>query len=235
VTFVRQAGSKRTALCFALLLAALALPGCAKRFGGAWPFGEDQTKQLEKYGPAPVQRIEAMQARAKKLKKATVQEQEVFAAEMAKQLANEPDVNIRMAVISMLAEMRTPSSNAVLYAGLKDPESDVRVACCEAWAKRPGQDTTRILSETLSGDTDINVRIAAAKGLSGSADQEAVKALGTALEDPDPALQYCAVASLKQVTGKDLGNNVNEWRRLAQLPEPPMRPKTVAERMRQVF
>jgi HEAT repeat protein len=140
-----------------------------------------------------------------------------------------------LAVIAMLSHMNTPSANAVLFAGLKDPETDVRVACCEAWSNRPGPETTRILAETLSADTELDVRVAAAKALSGAGDREAVKALGTALEDPDPGLQYCAVASLKKVTGKDLGNDVNEWRRLAQQPDPPLREKTVAERLRQVF
>jgi HEAT repeat protein len=235
VNHVHRAGSNRTALCAALLFVALALPGCAKRFGGMWPFGEDQTAQLKKYGPAPVQRIEAMQARAKKLNKASTPEQEAFAQEMAKQMANEQDINVRLAVIAAMTQMKTPSANAILFAGMKDPETDVRVACAEAWAKRPGSDSTRILAETLSSDTDMDVRIAAAKGLGASSDREAITALGTALEDSDPALQYCAVGSLKQVTGKDLGNDVNAWRRFAQQPDAPVKSKTLAERARQIF
>jgi HEAT repeat protein len=235
VNRVYRARRRRTALTIALLMATLALPGCAKRYGGAWPFGEDQTAALKKYGPVPLQRIEAMQERAKKLAKASKSEQEAFAAEMAKQMPSETDCNVRLAVIAMLSHMNTPSANAVLFAGLKDPETDVRVACCEAWSNRPGPESTRILAETLSSDTELDVRVAAAKALSGAGDREAVKALGTALEDPDPGLQYCAVASLKKVTGKDLGNDVNEWRRLAQQPDPPLREKTVAERLRQVF
>src|SRR5207244_3209345 len=105
-------------------------------------------------------------------------------------------------------------------AGLKDPERDVRVACCEAWSKRPGAESTRILAEALSTDTDHDVRIAAVKGLSGSGEKEAVKALAVALEDPDPAMQYCAVASMRDVTGQDLGNDVNAWRELAKKDDP---------------
>jgi HEAT repeat protein len=118
---------------------------------------------------------------------------------------------------------------------MKDPESEIRVACCEAWSKHPSPETTRILAETLSGDTDLDVRMAAAKALSTAGDKQAVAALGRALEDPDPGLQFCAVASLKQVTGKNLGNDVNAWHQLAQQPDPPVHTKALASRMWQVF
>jgi hypothetical protein len=228
-------GHSRIALTVGLLIAALLLPGCAKRFGGTWPFGEDETAALKKYGPVPVQRIEELQARAKKISKGSPQEQEAFCAELARQMPKETDFNVRLAMIEILGHLNTASSNAVLYAGMKDPESDIRISCCEGWARHPGSPATRILAEALSGDTDMDVRRAAAKALASSNDKEAVVALGTALEDPDPALQYLAVNSLKKVTGKNLGNDVNAWRQLAKLPDPPLREKTLAERVRQVF
>src|SRR5262249_42846342 len=160
-----------------------------------------QTAQLKKYGPSPVQRITAMQERAKKLAKAKPEEQEAFAAEMAHQMPSETDFNVRMAIITMMAHMNTPSANAILYAGMKDPEPEIRMPCCETWSKRPRPEATRMLAETLSGDTDLDVRLAAAKALSTAGDKEAVSALGRALEDTDPAMQFCAVTSLKKVTG----------------------------------
>ncbi|HZZ29406.1 MAG TPA: HEAT repeat domain-containing protein [Pirellulales bacterium] len=228
-------GRTRSALTSALVAAALLLPGCAKRFGGAWPFGEDQTAQLKKYGPAPIQRITNMQERAKKMATAKPEEQEAFAAEMARQMPNETDFNVRMAIITMMAHMNTPSANAILYAGMKDPEAEIRSACCETWSKRPSPEATRMLAETLSGDTDLDVRLSAAKALSTAGDKEAVAALGRALEDSDPAMQFCAVASLKKVTGKDLGNDVSAWRQLAQQPNPPIHATSVASRLKQMF
>jgi hypothetical protein len=40
---------------------------------------------------------------------------------------------------------------------------------------------------------------------------------------------------MKQVTGKDLGNDVNAWRQLAKQPDPPMREKSMAARLREMF
>jgi HEAT repeat protein len=230
-----QAGRCRFALAVALLVAGATLPGCARRFGGPWPFGQDQTQHLKTYGPVGVQRIEELETRAKKIRRASPQEQEAFAAELAQKMQHENDTLVRMAMIDVLSNLRTSSADAVLCLGLQDPEIDIRVACCEAWQKRPSPEATRILAETLSSDTNVDVRLAAAKALSAADDKDAVKALGQALEDPDPAMQYVAVASMKNVTGKDLGNDVNAWRQLAKQPDPPLREKSMAARLRQMF
>lgn len=224
-----QLGQCRFALCVAVAVAALTLSGCARRFGGPWPFGTDQTEHLKKYGPVGAQRVEELQTKAKKVRKASPQEREAFAAEIAQRMKLEKDVLVRIAMIDAVSKLDAPSAGAVLYAGLKeDPEIDIRIACCEAWHKRlPNAEATRILSETLASDTNVDVRLAAVKALSGAADKEAVKALGLALEDPDPAMQFVAVASMKNVTGKDLGNDVNAWRRLAKEPDPPLRKKSI--------
>jgi hypothetical protein len=224
-------GFGRTALSVLLVSAALMLPSCAKRFGGAWPFGEDQTAELKKYGPAPVQRVQTMQERAKKLAKASPEEKEAFAAEMARQMPNENDFNVRLAVIKMLAQMDTPSARAVLYAGMKDPETEIRVKCCQAWTNKPSPETTHMLAEVLSGDTNLDVRMAAAKALSSARDKEAVAALGQALDDSDPGLRYCVMESLRYVTGKrSIGDNVEKWREIAKQPDPPIGNQRLASR-----
>lgn len=229
-------GRSRYALV-AAVLAVVALPGCwhQHRFGGPWPFGADETADLAKYGPVAVQRVAEIQTQANKAAKADAQQQEAFTADLAKRMQQETNCTVRLAIISTLTKFNTKSANAVLYAGLKDPEADVRVACCEAWGKRPGPDATRILSETLSSDTDHDVRLAAVKALSTAGDKQAVKALGIALEDPDPSMQYVAVASMKNVTGQNLGTDVNAWREMAKRDDPPVRTKTVASRLRDLF
>jgi HEAT repeat protein len=232
-----QLGRCRFALCVAVAGAALTLSGCAKRFGGPWPFGTDQTEHLKTYGPVGAQRVDELKARAKKVRKASPQEQEAFSAELAQKMKHEKDVLVRMAMIDAVSKLDASSAGAVLYAGLKeDPEIDIRIACCDAWHKRlPNPEATRILAETLASDTSIDVRLAAVKALSAAEDKEAVKALGLALDDPNPAMQFVAVASMKSVTGKDLGNDVTAWRQFAKQPDPPLREKSMAARLKQMF
>jgi len=228
-------GRSRIALAVALVTIGLLLPGCAKRFGGAWPFGEDQTAELKKYGPVPLQRITAMQERAKKMAKAAPEEQEMFAAEMARQMPNENDFNVRMAIIKIMGQMDAPSAKAILFAGMKDPEPEIRAACCESWGKHPSPETTRMLAETLSGDTELDVRMAAAKALSTAHDKDAVAALGRALDDPDPGMQYCVFESLRKVTGKRVGDDVDAWKEIAARANPPIDQPKLANRQFQIF
>jgi HEAT repeat protein len=68
-----------------------------------------------------------------------------------------------------------------------------------------------LLSETLRGDVDGDVRLAAAQALGETKNPAAVAALGEALADTNPAMQYRAVLSLQQATGKNFGDSVERW------------------------
>lgn len=77
-----------------------------------------------------------------------------------------------------------------------------------------------LLGERFLKDAELDVRLSAIRTLGSLRDKAAIPTLAKALEDPDPAVQYRAVASLKQVSGRDLGDDVNAWREWAldQLP-----------------
>ena len=60
--------------------------------------------------------------------------------------------------------------------------------------------------------TCVDVRLAAGRALGQLGGDDAVAALRPALDDPDPALQYRAMQSLREITGKDFGDNVVSWR-----------------------
>ena len=65
--------------------------------------------------------------------------------------------------------------------------------------------------------------------------EAAIPVLAEALEAPDPAVQFRAVASLKEVSGRDLGNDVNAWREWAEDPAAYREEWSVAEVWRQIF
>jgi hypothetical protein len=60
-------------------------------------------------------------------------------------------------------------------------------------------------------DADIDVRLAAARALGKLKNPASVSALGLALDDDNPAMQFRAMQSLKAVTGKQF-ETVKEWR-----------------------
>ncbi len=118
----------------------------------------------------------------------------------------------------------------------KDTDPSVRRAACRAWGRRGGKQSVEALANTLGSDTDLDVRIAAARELASFSDPIAYQALGLALEDEDPAMKYRAVESLRRASGRDFGNNLDSWRQFAQGSDPgPDTPISVAERIRGMF
>jgi hypothetical protein len=86
------------------------------------------------------------------------------------------------------------------------------VAACQGWGSHGGPLAVAQMSEAIRKDSSVDVRLAAGRALGQLGGDDAVAALRPALDDPDPALQYRAMQSLREITGKDFGDNVVSWR-----------------------
>ena len=58
---------------------------------------------------------------------------------------------------------------------------------------------------------ELDVRLAAIDALGKIPSAETVAALGIALQDRDPAVQFAGVQALKAASGEDFGNDVASW------------------------
>jgi len=219
-----------------LSLAVSLLAGCAEADRlSVWPLGGKTTDVVPGL-PSPAERIATLRKIGRKATWAEPAEQERLSGELAAAFAEEADPLIRGEIVRALGEYPTAAAAGALRTALKDSDADVRIAACEAWGRRAGAEATTLLGEVLSSDVDIDVRLAAARALGRTGDAAAVAALGEALEDHDPAMQYRAVASLRQITGEDLGNDVNRWRLYVKGETPtPSPPVSLAERLRRLF
>jgi len=92
-----------------------------------------------------------------------------------------------------------------------------------------------MLAARYQTDTELDVRLRALRCLGEIGDSKAVPVLAKALEDSDPAVQYRAVAALKKVSGRDLGDDVNKWREWAADPEGSAADWSIAETFRKLF
>jgi len=217
------------ALGFCLLLGGLS--GCAQTSWGN-PFA---SKQPEANFDTPSSRVEQLRQIAATQDERPESENVRLANEMAAASQTETDPIVRAELVRTLKSYKTEAAQVTLTAAIKDSEPDVRIAACEGWAERGGPEAVQLLSETLSSDTDMDVRLAAARGLGKLRDPGSMAALGLALEDPNPALQYRAVQSLKNISDQNYGDDVNAWRQFVQGEAPTPKNRSLAQKWRDLF
>jgi len=199
------------------------------RYGKEW-------RDDEKYGATFHTRLEELTSLRKNADDLSPDEQVRTSQQLLHALAADPSPLYRRHVVRTLSALPTPAANEGLRRAIQDSDPSVRIAACEAWASRGGDESLRLLSGVVGSDADLDVRIAATRELANFKSPAAVHALGLALDDPDPALQHRAVQSLKTVTGEDFGNNVPAWRQFVRGgPVPRADEPTIAERLRDLF
>jgi HEAT repeat protein len=159
-------------------------------------------------------------------------EQERIVAELAKEIQHEEDAMMRRQILRTLGEYRTPLAMAILEAGLKDTDLEVRRVACNSIGTQGGPQAVQALTYVFNSDTEKDVRIAAVKALGQTADKAAMTPLAEALVDPNPAIQFRAQESLRTVSGRDYGNNVQAWREYAKTGNTTAEEISFAERVR---
>jgi len=210
--------------------------GCAGMSGWKPSFfaGPSPTEQTA-YGTTADQRIEALAAAAKRVEAASSAERVEFTRQLVRDMLEEHDPRVRCAILDAAAGFDTPSALAICRGALEDPDERVRMAACTAWRRRGGPEAVELLGARFHADAEMDVRLRAIRELGDLGDKEAIPVLARALEDPDPAVQYRAVGALKQVSGRDLGDDVNAWRQWAANPDADAVKWSIAEGFRQLF
>lgn len=225
---------------FALILTLFSLPslGCGERPFADWglvdPWSRRSWKEDERFGPTYHAKREELRKRRENVRSLSPEEQERAAVELAARLQEERHPVLRTDIIRTLGELPSPVATEALRAAVNDQEANVRVVACEAWGKRGGEDARVVLAQVLGSDTDVDVRMAATRELGRFKDDpQAMQALKLALDENNPALQFRAVESLRNMSGKDYGADMVAWKEFVDggnPPEPP--PPTIAERLK---
>jgi HEAT repeat protein len=229
----RRHGARAVVRCVAACLLLVASVGCA-----AWsPFAGQRkaAREREKYGPTADQRIKQFADDAKAVTAGSVEARAAFTERLAAAMVEEHDPRVRCGMLEVAATFDDAAALAICRGGLQDPDERVRLVACSVWGRRGGPEAVELLGVRYRSDTELDVRLRALRALGECRDQAAVPVLAKALEDADPAVQYRAVAALKQVSGKNLGNDVNRWREWAADPEGSNAEWSIAEAFRSLF
>jgi HEAT repeat protein len=215
------------------LLATSMASGCAS--WSPWKSHEKAARDQEKYGFTADTRIKKLAERSKVAKSGPEQGQMEFTQDLVRMMLEEHDPRVRGKILETAANYDTAAATAICKGAMQDPSETVRIKACDVWAKRGGEEAVQLLATRFQTDLDLDVRLRALKMLGELKDKQAIPVLARALEDADPAVQYRAVASLKQVSGRDLGNDVNAWREWAVDPEAHKAEWSIAEGFRRLF
>lgn len=176
-----------------------------------WPWGgRVKTSMI-----TPSMRMAAIREIGPRARDADDAEQHRLCSQLAEQIRTEPDPIVRKTIQDAIGEFDAPLADAVILAGLNDDDRDVRVTCCRLLGKRKDINAIAPLSKLVSSDSELDVRIAAVDALGSMKNKEAIAGLAAALKDRDTAMQYAGVEAMKNVTGEDLGNDVQAWRQYA--------------------
>ena len=170
-------------------------------------------------GPTSDQRRAAIIAEATAARSTPADQQEAFARRLVAAVVAEDDPAIRSLIVETAGGLQAPSAIAICRGAVADPDARVRMAACNAWIRRGGDDALHVLCERYREDGDLGVRLRALRALGELKNTEAIPVVVTALDDPDPAVQARAVQVLRQLTGRNLGNEPEAWRKWAANPE----------------
>jgi len=192
-------------------LVLLASAGCT-----AWPGQQQERTSII----TPAMRVAAVEEIGLGANEADSSEQLRLTEQLASQIRTEPDPLVRLAIQESIAEFPVPLARDVLIAGLNDADSDVRITCCQRLGGRTDESVVPALRGVLQRKDELDVQLAAVDALGRISSVESVAALGLALGDRDPAIQFAAVRSLKAATGEDYGNDVAAWRQYTQSEQP---------------
>lgn len=222
----------KACLAFALLAVLGTTSGCA----GWLPWGDSAAteEQIARYGLTADQRIAEIRQEAVEAQERGTTAEMTFSQGLIRSLLEEHDPRVRCAILEIAADFDTPAAHAICEGGLRDPDARVRMTACDVCGRR-GKEAVPLLAACMETDAEIDVRLRAVRALGASDDDAAIPVLAIALEDPDPAVQYRAVAALREISGRDLGNDVNAWREWATDPEARNSTPTMAETIRQIF
>ena len=185
------------------------------------PERRDDPADLARYGPIPSAQISQLRELAEQAASREPEVQRRLAIDLAERVETEEDPLLRSEVARALGALQVTEAAEALQNAVNDGDPDVRIAVCAALGQQGGIQAAETLGTIIRSDSDFDVRLAATRALRGSREPAALEALAVALDDSDPALQFRAIQTMREISPVDYGSDVGAWRQFAQGGTPP--------------
>ena len=185
--------------------------GCAE-LAGLNPYMRRQWKEDESVLPTYYTHLRRIRALEEQVASMPPEEQQRVAAELTRLIAEERNTQLRSAAVRSLSAFPRPLNQHGIHMAASDTDPRLREAACQALERQGDAEALRVLATLIEHDDNLDVRLAAARGLSSFRDPQAVAALGRALDDTNPAIQLRAIYALRDSTGRNYGENIELWR-----------------------
>ncbi len=223
-----------TCLLAALVLWSATLVGCAE-LSGLNPYYRQQWAEDERIMPSYHTYLQQIRDIESQVAGMDAAEQQRVAGELTRLIRDDQNKLLRLAAVRSLSQFPPDLSRTGVLLAASDADRDLRVVACAALARLGDEQAIGLLASLVEKDTDLDVRVAAAGALAGRREAQAFQALGLALDDSNPALQFRAMQSLRESSGRDYGNDIALWRAWLRGENPQEPTTSVADRFRSIL
>ncbi len=207
------------AVLYGLLVGSL-LPGilgCAE--GPLWktgylsPWVRQKWQDEEQIAATMFSRRSDLRTQVDKSLASDTEAQQQMAIRLGEIVTGDPVVLMRVEATRLLGELPVSAAADGLKVAMRDKEVTVREVAVRALGNRTDDVAAQLLANMSRSDDNLDVRIAATSELGKFKGDIPLAALGEALSHSNPAMQLSAAGALQRSTGKDLGNDIQEWQR----------------------
>ncbi|MBX6314190.1 MAG: HEAT repeat domain-containing protein [Isosphaeraceae bacterium] len=131
--------------------------------------------------------------------------------------AGREPIATRAVICRTLGALGKPEAREALIRALDDHDPVIRAEACRALGKVGKPDDALVLARIMVADHEKDCNIAAIEGIAAlkPTDPRITIALVEGMEARDPAIRAACLKALRALSGKDLGLDVENWRKYA--------------------